>query len=82
MKCLVACLFLLTACATAATRSDVITAWREVLVKSGLTEPDARCITDRFFAPMTDREVGAFQRRDELTPSEFDLWSQIARECA
>ena len=82
MKRLVACLLLVTACATSATRSDVITAWRDALVKSGLTEPDARCITDRFFAPMTDREVRAFQGRDELTPSEFDLWSQIAGECA
>ena len=72
---------LVTSCATSASRAEVVTAWREALVSSGLTEADARCITDGFFGSMSNDEVARFQSRDELTPDEFARWSQIAAEC-
>ena len=68
-------------CTTSASRAEVITAWREALVSSGLTEADARCITDGFFGSMSNDEVARFQSRDELTPDEYARWSHIAVEC-
>lgn len=68
-------------CTTSASRAEVITAWREALVSSGLTEADARCITDGFFESLSNDEVARFQSRDELTPDEFARWSQVSAEC-
>jgi hypothetical protein len=51
-------------------------------VAEGVREPQAECLTERFFGDLTDAELKAFQRRDGLTDAEKGRFAELADECA
>jgi hypothetical protein len=65
-----------------ATRRDVVDGYRRELVRTGVHEAQARCLTERFFGALTDAELRAFQVRDALTDAERARFTQLGDECA
>lgn len=64
------------------TRAEVVTRYRTELVAEGVREPQARCLTDRFFGELTDAQLKAFQERDRLTDAEKQRFAELAEVCA
>ena len=76
-------LAVLAACSgNTATRRDVVDGYRRELVRTGVHEAQARCITERFFGALTDVELRAFQERNALTDAERARFTQLGDECA
>lgn len=72
-----------TACGrSGVSRSDVVESYRRELVDQGVREDQARCLTDRFFAELTDAELRGFQQRDGLTEAESRRFTELAEVCA
>ena len=63
-------------------RRAVVDRYRNALVAEGVREPQAECLTERFFGDLTDAELKAFQRRDGLTDAEKRRFAELADECA
>lgn len=63
-------------------RQQVIDRYRNALVVEGVREPQAACLTDRFFAELSDAELKAFQKRDALTDAEKQQFAALADGCA
>jgi hypothetical protein len=72
----------LTGCARGLTRDQLRAGYRDELVRIGVPEALASCVTDKFFAAMDDDELRAFQRRDRLTDDETARTTAYAGECA
>lgn len=64
------------------TRQEVVDRYRRGLVDQGVNEGQARCLTDRFFAGLTDPQLREFQSRDALTDAERQRFAQLADVCA
>lgn len=62
-------------------RRAVVDRYRNALVAEGVREPQAECLTERFFADLTDAELKAFQGRDRLTDAEKRRFAELADEC-
>ena len=72
-----------SACGPAgASRTDVVRRYREELVTSGVSQDQARCVTDRFFAGLTDAQLRQFQDREALTDDERQRFRTLGEECA
>jgi hypothetical protein len=69
------------ACSAPVSRRDVVDGYRRELVRQGVGETEARCVTDRFFAELTDGQLRAFQGRDELTDDERETFARLGVEC-
>lgn len=63
-------------------RTEVVTRYRAELVAEGVREPQARCLTDRFFGELSDAELRQFQKRDRLTDAEKARFAELADVCA
>ena len=64
------------------TRQEVVDRYRRGLVDQGVNEGQARCLTDRFFAGLTDPQLRELQSRDALTDAERQRFAQLADVCA
>jgi hypothetical protein len=73
---------LLAACSPGAvSRTELIDNYRRELVKQGIQQDQARCLTDKFFAELDDAELKAFQARDRLTDAEKQRFADLAAQC-
>ncbi len=73
----------MTGCSKAGiSRRQVIDRYRASLVADGVREPQARCLTERFFGELTDAQLKAFQQRDNLTDTEKQRFAELADVCA
>jgi hypothetical protein len=63
-------------------RRQLIDRYRASLVADGVREPQARCLTERFFGELTDAQLKAFQQRDNLTDTEKERFAELADVCA
>ncbi len=72
----------LAACSSGrVSRPELIDNYRRELVKQGIQQEQARCLTDKFFAELHDAELKAFQDRDRLTDAEKQRFADLAGEC-
>ena len=79
---LVAAVALVAGCSgDTSTRRDVIDAYRRELVREGVHDGQARCLTTKFFAELSDAQLREFQKRDALTDAERARFAQLAGEC-
>ena len=63
------------------TRQEVVDRYRRGLVEQGVNEGQARCLTDRFFAGLTDAQLREFQSRDALTDAERQRFAELGDVC-
>jgi len=75
-------LVVLGACSRAMSRDDIRVGYRKGLERSGVKTAQAMCLTDKFFASLSDDELRAFQKRDRLTADETAQFAKLADQCA
>jgi predicted transcriptional regulator len=72
----------LGACSRSMSRDDIRVGYRKGLERSGVQTAQAVCLTDKFFASLSDDELRAFQKRDRLTTDESAEFGRLAGQCA
>jgi predicted transcriptional regulator len=72
----------LGACAHSMSRDDIRVGYRKGLERAGVKVAQATCLTDKFFASLSDDELRAFQKRDRLTAEETARFGKLADQCA
>ena len=72
----------LGACSRSMSRDDIRVGYRKGLERSGVKSAQATCLTDKFFASLSDDELRAFQKRDGLTADETAQFGKLADVCA
>jgi hypothetical protein len=71
----------LVSCSRGMSRDDVRVGYQRALVRSGVHADQATCLTDKFFATLSDAELREFQKRDHLTADEQTTFGRLAEEC-
>ena len=64
-------------------RDDYEQDFKDLVLERGtdLSPSQVDCVIDGFFADMSDAEVRAFSRRDELTPTEAQRLRDLTTSC-